>query len=181
MFLSDKDIKEAIKKGEIKIDHFKGKINPERNIQPASLDLRLGEDFLVLDYHKSSGVIKLDEKQIYEKRVGKIILPPGEFILGTTLEYISLSNNIVANVQGRSSIGRMGLFIQNAGWIDPGFEGNITLELFNANKLPIELTPNRRICQIIFGYTKSPSEHPYAGKYKGQRGTTGSRIHEDKF
>ncbi len=175
MVFSDVDIRNAIEREEIKINPFE-----KRNIQPASLDLRLGDNFLSLDYHKSSGVIKLNEKLDYEKRKGVIILPPGEFILGTTLEYISLPRNIVANVQGRSSIGRIGLFIQNAGWIDPGFEGNITLELFNANKLPIELVPNRRICQLIFDYTTSPSQNPYNGKYNGQIEATGSKIYEDE-
>lgn len=176
MFLSDRDIRDEIEKGNIKINPFQ-----EKNIQPASIDLKLGDDFLMLDYHKGKGIIKFDEKPDYERKRGTIILPPGEFVLGTTLEYVSLSKDLIANVQGRSSIGRRGLFIQNAGWVDPGFEGNITLEIFNANKLPIELSPGIRICQLIFGYTKTPSENPYRGKYLKQKGTTGSRSHEDKY
>jgi len=135
-----------------------------------SIDLRLGDDFLVLDYHTGKGVIKFDKEPIYQKKKGKIIIPPKEFILGTTLEYICVPPNMVSSVQGKSSIGRTGLFVQNAGWIDPGFKGNITLELFNANSLPIELKPGIRICQIFFAYTKTPAEHPYDGKYLGQKG-----------
>jgi dCTP deaminase len=175
MFLSDVDIRKAIKEGYIKVEPF-----DEKNIQSGSLDLRLGNDFLVLNYHNSSGVIRLDEKQNYTKRKGRIIIPSRKFILGTTLEYLTISPHLVASVQGRSSIGRSGLFVQNAGWIDPGFEGNLTLEFFNSNDLPIELKPGLRICQVFFGYTKTPAEHPYHGKYKGQIGTTGSMSFEDR-
>ncbi len=175
MFLSDRDIKEEIEKGNIIIEPFE-----ERNIQSGSIDLRLGNDFLILDYHDGEGVIKFDEEPIYQKRSGRITLPAKEFVLGTSLEYITLAPHIISSVQGRSSIGRRGLFVQNAGWIDPGFEGQITLELFNPNALAIELNPGMRICQLFFGYTKTPAEHPYSGKYKGQKGTTGSKSYEDE-
>lgn len=176
-FLSDWDIFEAIERGYIGIEPFK-----KENVQPASIDLILGEGFLTLDeYHEENGVIKLDKEPIYNQRhEGIFRLPAGQFALGTTLEYVTLAPNVVAGVQGRSSIGRRGLFVQNAGWIDPGFEGNITLELYNPNKVPIELKPGMRICQLFFGYTRTRAEHPYQGKYKGQRGTTGSRSHEDR-
>lgn len=176
MVLSDVDIFNAIKKREIVIKSFR-----RANVQPASIDLVLGSNFLVLDYyHSKGGVIRFNERPIYQERKGVFILPPKEFVLGTTLEYVILSPNITANVQGRSSIGRRGLFIQNAGWIDPGFEGNLTLEFFNANSLPIELKPGMRICQLILEYTVSPVKNPYRGKYSGQRGTTGSRSYQDK-
>jgi dCTP deaminase len=176
MFLSDADILEAISNGDLKIEPFNRK-----NIQPASIDIILGEGFLVLDhYHEKGGVIRFDEKPIYQKREGNLILPSGQFALGTTLEYISLSSRIIANVQGRSSIGRRGLFIQNAGWTDPGFEGNLTLEFYNGNSLPIEIKPGMRIGQLTFGYTKTPSQNPYHGKYSKQMGTTGSRSYQDK-
>ena len=176
MFLSDRDIYEAIEKGDIKIDPFTAE-----NVQPGSIDLLLGDNFLLFDsYHIDAGVIKFDSESRYSPRKGSLILPSKEFALGTTLEYISLSPSIVASVQGRSSIGRKGLFIQNAGWVDPGFEGNLTLEFFNASPLPMELRPGTRICQLFFGYTKTSAEHPYSGKYKGQRGTTGSRSYQDR-
>ena len=176
MFLSDIDIKEAIKKGEIVIEPLN-----EENIGPASVDLTLGRDYLISDYHKGPPVIVFGEELIYERREGDVItIPPQEFVLATTNEYIKIANNIVARVEGRSSIGRIGLFIQNAGWVDPGFEGNLTLELYNANRLPIKLKVGMRICQLNFAYTKTPAENPYEGKYKKQIGVTGSKIHFDK-
>ena len=109
----------------------------------------------------------------------EIIIPPHSFLLATTVEFIRIPANVTAFVEGRSSIGRMGLFIQNAGWVDPGFEGNITLELFNANRLPLRLASGRRICQIVFAFMDKATRTPYAGKYQGQRGTVGSRIFKD--
>jgi len=86
---------------------------------------------------------------------------------------------MTAFVEGRSSLGRMGLFIQNAGWVDPGFEGEITLELFNANRCAIELTSGRRVGQLVFAQLDQPALKPYSGKYQGQRGATGSRVFLD--
>ena len=112
-------------------------------------------------------------------QAAKIVIPPQSFLLATTNEYIKLPNNITAFVEGRSSIGRMGLFIQNAGWVDAGFEGRITLELFNANSLPIELASNRRICQLVFCLMDKTSEKPYRGKYYKQLQSVGSHIKND--
>jgi dCTP deaminase len=109
----------------------------------------------------------------------KYLLLPGQFVLATTMEYIRLSDNMTAFVEGRSSIGRLGLFIQNAGWVDPGFEGEITLELFNASNCAIELYAGRRIGQLVFAQLDRDAEKPYRGKYQGQRGATGSRINLD--
>ena len=106
-------------------------------------------------------------------------MPPKSFILATTQEYIKIPNGYSAFVEGRSSIGRMGLFIQNAGWIDSGFEGNITLELYNANSLPIKLDAGRRICQIVICEMDQPSESPYNGKYQGQTLSVGSKVFLD--
>ena len=177
MFLSDIDIKEAIRKGEIVIEPLN-----EDNIESASIDLVLQGDYLISDYHNGPSVIEFDKEPFYQKNGNRevIIIPPHEFILTTTKEYIKLSNNIVSHVEGRSSVGRMGLFIQNAGWVDPGFEGNLTLELYNANRLPIKIKAGMRICQLNFAYTKTPAENPYQGKYKKQTGVTGSKIHFDK-
>jgi len=148
-------------------------------IQPASIDLRLGRNFLKLD-ENSLEVLGMDSELPYvalEK--DEIVIAPHSFLLATTVEFIRLPANITAFVEGRSSIGRIGLFIQNAGWVDPGFEGNITLELFNANRLPIRLSSGRRICQIVFAFMDKPTRTPYAGKYQGQRGTVGSRVFRD--
>src|SRR3989344_5024764 len=176
MFLPDHEIKKRIASGEIKISPCE-----EGNIQPASLDLRLGSEFLRIEHHETSGVIDLMEKPKYRRiKKGEVIIPPGHFVLGTTLEKISIPDNIVAHIEGRSSIGRRGLFIQNAGWVDPGFNGNITLELYNADSLPIKLQSGTRICQIVFGLMSGKSENPYRGKYLGQRGVAGSKSYLDK-
>lgn len=104
---------------------------------------------------------------------------PGQFVLATTMEYIKLPANLTAFVEGRSSLGRMGLFIQNAGWVDPGFEGEITLELFNANRCAIELCAGRRIGQLVFAHLDGVPIQTYQGKYQGQKGATGSKIYLD--
>ncbi|HLV10031.1 MAG TPA: dCTP deaminase, partial [Halanaerobiales bacterium] len=109
----------------------------------------------------------------------EIIIPPNSFLLATTMEYVELPEDITAFVEGRSSIGRMGLFIQNAGWVDPGFKGKITLELYNANRLPIKLFSGRRICQLVLAKLDRKAENPYQGKYINQKEAVGSRIYED--
>ena len=100
-------------------------------------------------------------------------------MLATTMEYVTLPDNLTAFVEGRSSLGRMGLFIQNAGWVDPGFRGEITLELFNANRCAIELRAGRRVGQLVLAEMDAPALHPYSGKYQGQTGATGSRVYLD--
>ena len=107
------------------------------------------------------------------------LLLPGQFVLATTMEYFRLPEDLTAFVEGRSSLGRMGLFIQNAGWVDPGFQGEITLELFNANRCAIELKAGRRVGQLVFAEMDAPAMHPYNGKYQGQTGATGSRVYLD--
>src|SRR5690606_36489379 len=109
----------------------------------------------------------------------EITIPPHSFLLATTEEYIKMPDDLTAFVEGRSSIGRIGLFIENAGWVDPGFEGQITLELYNANSLPIRLKAGRRICQLVFCKMDQVALAPYRGKYQGQRRATGSRVFLD--
>ena len=110
----------------------------------------------------------------------QIVIPPHSFLLASTRERIRLPDDVTAFVEGRSSIGRIGLFIQNAGWVDPGFEGNLTLELYNANRLPIRLQTGRRICQLVFARMDCAAQAPYRGKYQGQSRATGSLISLDK-
>lgn len=178
MILSDTSLRELIREGAIVIDPLS-----EHCIQPASIDCRLGTHFLTLETATSfenRGIISMDEEIHYREIEGdKIIIPPHSFLLATTLEYIKLPNGLTAFVEGRSSIGRMGLFIQNAGWVDAGFEGQITLELYNANSLPIELQAGRRICQLVFCKMDREAQRPYQGKYQGQRKSVGSRIFQD--
>lgn len=151
----------------------------QAQFQPASMDLRLGNHFLAID-ETSVPYLSLEKDAKYKEFVKeKFLIPPHGFVLGTTLEWIKLPNNLTAFVEGRSSIGRLGLFIQNAGWVDPGFEGRITLELYNANSVPIELQAGRRICQLVFASLDQPGP-AYAGKYNGQERAFQSRIFFDE-
>lgn len=175
MILSDHTLKEMIDSDTLMVDPIK----PE-SIQPASIDCHLGEHFLVVE-DRQMHTIELDQEILYrEIRAPEIIIPPHSFLLATTQEYVRLPNDLTAFVEGRSSIGRIGLFIQNAGWVDPGFEGQITLELYNANSLPIRLKAGRRICQLVFCKMDREALSPYRGKYQGQRFATGSQIYKDR-
>lgn len=151
----------------------------EKSIQPASVDCRLGDHFLILEDNKMD-ILTLDAEIEYREITNDFItIPPHSFLLATTQEYIELPDNLTAFVEGRSSIGRIGLFIQNAGWVDPGFKGRITLELYNASSLPIKLQAGKRICQLVFCKMDSKADTPYQGKYQGQRQTVGSRVFHD--
>jgi len=174
MILSDKTIKSLLKSGELVIDPI-----DEQSIQPASVDCRLGDHFLVLE-DSQTDIITFDKEIHYREVVGDSFnIPPKSFVLATIQEYVKIPNNLTAFVEGRSSIGRMGLFIQNAGWVDPGFEGRITLELYNASSLPIKLQAGKRICQLVFCKMDGAAENPYRGKYQGQSKTVGSRVFKD--
>lgn len=174
MILSDRTIKRMIGSGELIIEPLE-----KGQIQPASVDIRLGNTFGIVE-DSPTGVITLDEEIQYKTiESDKYIILPGQFVLATTIEYFELPNNLTAFVEGRSSLGRMGLFIQNAGWVDPGFKGEITLELFNANRCAIELEAGRRVGQLVFAKLDDFALNPYDGKYQGQRGATGSRVYLD--
>ncbi|WP_303861451.1 dCTP deaminase [Alkalibaculum bacchi] len=175
MILSDKKIMELINKKELEINPL-----DKGQIQPASVDIRLGNHFLKLDENRIEAMSMTDEIKYISFEADQVIIPSNSFLLATTREYIKLPNNLTAFVEGRSSIGRMGLFIQNAGWVDPGFEGNITLELYNANRLPIKLESGRRICQLVFAQMDQAAENPYRGKYQGQKNSVGSRVFLDE-
>ncbi len=175
MILSDRTISSMLKKGELTARPI-----TEEQIQPASLDIRLGNTFAVVE-DTPSGIITLDSEIRYRTiTADTYLLLPGQFVLATTMEYFELPDDLTAFVEGRSSLGRMGLFIQNAGWVDPGFKGEITLELFNANRCAIELTAGRRVGQLVFAQMDAPALAPYSGKYQGQSGATGSRVYMDR-
>ena len=174
MILSDKTIKAMLAEGTLGIEPI-----DEEQIQPASVDIRLGDSFSIVE-DSSSGIITMDKEISYKTiHTDTYLLLQGQFVLATTKEYFRLPDDLTAFVEGRSSLGRMGLFIQNAGWVDPGFEGEITLELFNANRCAIELKTGRRVGQLVFAKMDDKAENPYRGKYQGQRGATGSRISQD--
>ena len=174
MILSDKTIRALLSSGQLEINPLE-----DVQIQPASIDIRLGNSFSIIETDIGMPV-HMDSVINYRNiKSEKYLLLPSQFVLATTMEYIRLSDNMTAFVEGRSSIGRLGLFIQNAGWVDPGFEGEITLELFNASNCAIELHAGRRIGQLVFAQLDRDAEKPYRGKYQGQRGATGSRINLD--
>lgn len=174
MILSDKTIMEMLELGELGISPL-----TKEQIQPASVDVRLGNTFSIVE-DTSTGIIHMNQEIRYKTiTTDKYILLPGQFVLATTMEYFKLPDDLTAFVEGRSSLGRMGLFIQNAGWVDPGFEGEITLELFNANRCAIELQAGRRVGQLVFAKMDAPALNPYNGKYQGQTGATGSRVYLD--
>lgn len=175
MILSDKTIMTLLQKGTLSISPLQ-----ESQIQPASVDIRLGNTFSIVE-DSSAPILTFAQEMAYkEMHAEKYLLLPGQFVLATTMEYIRLPDDLTAFVEGRSSLGRMGLFIQNAGWVDPGFSGEITLELFNANRCAIELQAGRRIGQLVFARMDQAALHPYCGKYQGQRGATGSRVYLDE-
>lgn len=179
MILNDKTIRKYISEGLLVIDPL-----DEVQIQPSSVDLRLGYDFLV--YPDDLEVLDVRDPYFSNRLIREeatsdgFVIKPKQFVLATTIEYIKLPDFITAFVEGRSSLGRLGLFIENAGWVDAGFEGTITLEFYNANSVPIKIYPEMRICQLVFAQMIEKAEKPYKGKYQGQRGTTGSKIFLDK-
>ena len=174
MILSDKAIASMVKDGTLVITPLE-----ETQIQPASVDIRLGRTFSIVE-DSPTGIITMENKIAYKKiEADTYLLLPGQFVLATTMEYFELPNDLTAFVEGRSSLGRMGLFIQNAGWVDPGFHGEITLELYNANRCAIELRAGRRVGQLVFAKMDQEAQNPYRGKYQGQMGATGSRVFLD--
>lgn len=174
MILSDKTIIRMLENNTLSISPLQ-----KEQIQPASVDVRLGDTFSIVE-DLSAGIITLENEIKYKTiKTDTYILLPGQCVLATTMEYFDLPDNLTAFVEGRSSLGRMGLFIQNAGWVDPGFKGEITLELFNANRCAIELKAGRRVGQLVFAKMDDIALNPYSGKYQGQKGVTGSRVFMD--
>jgi dCTP deaminase len=183
--LSDIDIKKALESKDIIIEPLDFK-----DIQPSSVDLRVGYDFRIFQNHKYTHIDPKAQQEELTTLVSAssdepFILHPGEFVLGTTLEKVSLSNKVVARLEGKSSLGRIGLLIHStAGFVDPGFEGFLTLELSNVANLPIKIYPEMKIGQISFYNLTTPSESSYGSelygsKYQGQKGPTPSRSHND--
>lgn len=175
MILSDKTLISLMEEGSLVIEPLE-----RGQVQPASIDIRLGSTFSIVE-DTPAGIVTMEKPIAYKEiKTERYLLLPGQFVLATTMEYINLPNDLTAFVEGRSSLGRMGLFIQNAGWVDPGFSGEITLELYNANRCAIELQAGRRVGQLVFARMDQEAMNPYHGKYQGQRGATGSRIYLDE-
>ena len=185
MILSDRTVREQLAAGRIVIEPF-----DESLIQPSSVDVRISNLFRVFRNH-TAGVI--DVKQDLEDLTELVTIPPegvfmlhpGEFVLGSTLERIGVPNDLVARIEGKSSLGRLVLLIHStAGFIDAGFDGHITLELSNVASLPITIYPGMKIGQVSFVRMTTPADKPYGSgargsKYQGQRGPTPSRYFEN--
>jgi dCTP deaminase len=183
--LSDRDIRAEIEAGRIVIDPY----IPEA-VQPSSVDLHLDRRFRVFRNSRYPFIdVRADQPELTELvEIGgddPFILHPGEFVLGSTFERVQLPNDLVARLEGKSSLGRLGLLIHStAGYVDPGWEGNLTLELSNVANLPITLYDGMKIGQISFQRLSSPAEVAYGeasigSKYRGQRDPTASLYHRD--
>jgi len=185
VILSDRDVKAQIEAGRIVIEPYDATC-----IQPSSVDVKISNLFRVFRNH-TAGVIDVkkdmtDLTELVEIPMdGVFMLHPGEFVLGSTLERVGVPDDLVARVEGKSSLGRLGLLIHStAGFIDAGFDGHVTLELANVANLPITLYPGMKIGQVSFMKMTSPAENPYGSgakgsKYQGQRGPTPSRYFEN--
>ena len=181
MLLSDRDIRAEIEGGRVKVEPFN-----EKMIQPSSVDVRLDCFFRVFENHKYSVIDPSIEQSELTREVAvnpdeHFILHPGEFVLASTYEVISLPDDIAGRLEGKSSLGRLGLLTHStAGFIDPGFSGHITLELSNVANLPVKLFPGMKIGQLCLIKLSSAAEHPYGSqvygsRYQGQRGPTPSK------
>jgi dCTP deaminase len=182
VILSDRDIRKQIDSGRLVIEPF-----DERMIQPSSVDLRVDRTFRIF---ANTRYPYIDVRQPMEDLTEEVdvkdgeafILHPGEFVLGSTLESVTLPDDLVARIEGKSSLGRLGLLIHStAGFVDAGWSGHLTLELSNVANLPITIYPGMKIGQLCLFEMTSPAERPYGdrGKYQGQRGPTPSRFYED--
>jgi len=183
MLLSDGDIRSQLESGRIGLTPLNLEL-----LQPSSIDVRLDRFFRLFDNHKYPFIDPREQQDELTRFVEvasdeAFILHPGEFVLGSTFEYVSLPNDIAARLEGKSSLGRLGLLTHStAGFVDPGFQGHVTLELSNVATLPIKLWPGMKIGQLCFFQLSSPSENPYGSekygsRYQGQRGPTASRSH----
>jgi dCTP deaminase len=181
MLLSDRDIRAELESGRVQLDPLD--INM---IQPSSIDVRLDKFFRLFDNHKYPFIDPAEEQPDLTRAVEvsadePFILHPGEFVLGSTFELVTLPDDIAARLEGKSSLGRLGLLTHStAGFVDPGFSGHVTLELSNVATLPIKLWPGMKIGQLCFFRLTSASENPYGSekygsRYQGQRGPTASR------
>ncbi|MCX2728624.1 dCTP deaminase [Saccharopolyspora sp. NFXS83] len=183
MLLSDRDLRKELDEGRLELDPFDVAM-----IQPSSIDVRLDRFFRVFDNSKYTHIDPAQQQDELTSPVevtgdDPFVLHPGEFVLGSTYESVRLPDDLAGRLEGKSSLGRLGLLTHStAGFIDPGFFGHITLELSNVANLPITLWPGMKIGQLCLFRLSSPAEHPYGtthagSRYQGQRGPTPSRAH----
>lgn len=189
MVLSDVDIKKYIKSKRIVI---KPTPDFEAQLGSNSIDLRLGKSFRIFDHSKYAYIDPFRKnigeeitREVVKKKDEPFIIQPGDFVLGTTVEYVEIPDDLVGSLEGRSSIGRLGIIVHStAASIECGFRGNITLELANLGKMPVALYPDMRICSLSFMELSTPAEVPYykkkGAKYVGQKGPDESKIDQEK-
>ena len=180
MVLSDRTIREELASGRLVIDPFDDAL-----VQPSSVDVRVAGEFRVFHNNRQPYI---DVRRPFDDLTELVairpdepfILHPGEFVLGSTVERVTIPDDLVARLEGKSSLGRLGLLIHStAGYIDPGFDGTVTLELSNVARLPITIYLGMKIGQISFLRLTTPVDRAYQGKYLGQTGPTASRFHEE--
>ncbi|MFC6904751.1 dCTP deaminase [Halalkalicoccus tibetensis] len=188
MILSDADILRRLEEGDLVVEPLD---DPDLQIQPASVDLRLGHEFLEFQRANIPCIHPGSEQEVSEyvsetviDEGEEFVLHPGDFVLGTTKERVEIPPDLLANVEGRSSLGRLAIVVHaTAGLCDPGYRGQITLELSNLGTAPVALTPGMRISQLVFTEMKNAAERPYGSdrgsKYQDQRGPQASRIQGD--
>ena len=183
VLISDRDIRRHLDSGRVHLEPY----DPAM-VQPASVDVRLDRWFRLFDNHKYAHIDPSQEQPDLTRLVEvapdePFVLHPGEFVLGATYEKVTLPDDVAARLEGKSSLGRLGLLTHStAGFIDPGFSGHVTLELSNMATLPIKLWPGSKVGQLCFFQLSSATEHPYGSgaygnRYQGQRGPTASRSH----
>ncbi|HLP23300.1 MAG TPA: dCTP deaminase [Microbacteriaceae bacterium] len=183
MLLSDRDIRAELDRGRVRLDPLDVSM-----VQPSSIDVRIDRYFRLFDNHKYPFIDPAEDQSDLTRLIEvapdePFVLHPGEFVLGSTFEQVTLPDDIAARLEGKSSLGRLGLLTHStAGFIDPGFSGHVTLELSNMATLPIKLWPGMKIGQLCFFRLSSPAETPYGSaevksRYHGQRGPTASRSH----
>jgi len=189
MILSDGDILRRLERGDLVVEPLD---DVDLQVQPASVDLRLGPEFLEFQHANIPCIHPTSEREVDEyveetvvEEGEEFILHPGDFVLGTTYERVEVPDDLIAHVQGRSSMGRLAIVIHaTAGIIDPGYRGQITLELSNLGTAPVALTPGMRISQVIFTELKNAAERPYGtdrgSKYQDQTGPQASKIQGDR-
>ncbi len=189
MILSDRDIRQRLAAGDLAIEPL---ADPDLQIQPASVDLRLGQRFLEFQRTNIPSIHPDNDEEIEEyvsetvvEEDGEFILHPDDFVLGTTIERVTIPPDLIAHVEGRSSLGRLAVVVHaTAGLADPGYQGQITLELSNLGAAPVALSPGMRISQLTFTELSSSAERPYGedrgSKYQGQDGPQASRIGQDR-
>ena len=183
MLLSDRDIRAELAEGRVVLEPF-----DEAMVQPSSVDVRMDKFFRVFENHRYPHIDPSEEqpeltREVQPQSGEPFILHPGEFVLASTYEVITLPDDVAGRLEGKSSLGRLGLLTHStAGFIDPGFSGHVTLELSNVATLPIKLWPGMKIGQLCLFRLSSPAEHPYGSsqygsRYQGQRGPTPSKSH----